>query len=84
MPQNPSSVFLCPDSSMGPEEHETVPAGLSVFTQLGGGVWGSEGGVGCNQEHEKEPELPQLRPVHQSGNVGSTQASFSGIEKELC
>lgn len=81
MSQSPSSVFMYPDSSMGPEEHEAVPAGLSVFTQPGGGVWGSEGGVSCNQEHEKEPELSQLCPIHQSGNGRVAQARFSGMEK---
>lgn len=60
-------VCMYPDSSMGPEEHEAVPVGLRVFTQPGGGVWGAAGGVSCHQEHEKEPELPQLCPLHQSG-----------------
>lgn len=68
------------DSSMGPEEHEAVPAGLSVFTQPGGGVWGTEGGVSGHQEPEKEPKLPQLCPLHQSGNVRVTQARRSGLK----
>lgn len=65
---------MYPDSSVGPEEHEAVPAGLSVFPQPGGGVWRAEGGVGRHQEYEKEPKLPQLRPLHQSGNSRVTQA----------
>lgn len=63
-----SILCVYPDSSMGPAEHEALPAGCSVLTQPGGGVWGTEGGVSRHQEHEKEPELPQLRPLHQSGN----------------
>lgn len=65
----PLSVLPCPDSSVGPEEHEAVPAGHSVFTQSGGGVRGPEDRVSRHQEHEEEPQLPQLRPLHQSGNV---------------
>lgn len=45
MSLNPCSLCVYPDSSMGPEEHEAVPAGLSVVTQPGGGVWRAEGGV---------------------------------------
>lgn len=61
-------MFAWLDSSMGSEEHEALPAGGSVVSQPGGGVWGAEGGVGCHQEHEEEPQLPQLCPLHQSGN----------------
>lgn len=67
---------------MGPEEHEAVPAGLGVFTQPGGGVWGAEGGVSRHQEHEEEPQLPQLRPLHQSGNGRVTQAGVCVQQKE--
>lgn len=59
---------LFSDSCMGSEEHEDVPARSGVFPQSGGGMWGPEGGVCCDQEHEKEPQLPQLGPFHQSGN----------------
>lgn len=70
---HPLCESLYPDSGMGSEEHEILPAGLSVFTQPGGGVRRAEGGVGHHQEHEKEPQLPQLCPLHQSGNVRFTQ-----------
>ena len=43
-------VLPCPDSSVGPEEHEVIPAGHSVLTQPGGGVWRKEGGVSRHQE----------------------------------
>lgn len=55
------------DSSVGPEKHEAVPTGCSVLTKPGGGVRRAAGGVGRHQEHEEEPQLPQLRPLHQSG-----------------
>lgn len=44
-------ILLCPDSSVGSEEHEAVPAGHSVLTQPGGGVRRAEGGVSRHQEH---------------------------------
>lgn len=52
---------------MGPEKHEAIPAGRSVLTQSGCRVWWTNGGVSCDQEYEKEPKLPQLCPVYQSG-----------------
>lgn len=63
-------VCLCADSCMGPEKHEVVPAGSSVLTQSGRRVWWTDGGVSRDQEYEKEPKLPQLCPLHQSGMTG--------------
>lgn len=58
---------------MGSEEHEAFSAGLCVVTQPRGGVWGAEGGVSHHQEHEKESQLPQLCPLHPSGDQSLTQ-----------
>lgn len=66
----PSICCVCSDPSLGLEEHEDVSAGRSVLAQPGGGVRWAAGGVGRHQEHEEEPELPQLCPLHQSGNGG--------------
>lgn len=63
-------VCVCADSCMGPEKHEAIPAGCSVLTQPGGRVWWADGGVSRDQEYEKEPKLPQLCPVYQSGTTG--------------
>lgn len=63
-------VYLRADSCMGPEKHEIVPAGSSVLTQSGSRVWWTDGGVSRDQEYEKEPKLPQLCPLYQSGMTG--------------
>ena len=60
---------VCPDPGVGAAQHEALRAGGRVLPQPGGGVWGSEGGVGCHQEHEEEPQLPQLRALHTSGEA---------------
>lgn len=62
------SVDLCADSRLGAEEHEDVPAGDRFVAQPGGGVRRPKDRVSGHQEHEEEPQLPQLGPLHPSGN----------------
>lgn len=82
--QNILNVYA--DSCMGPEKHEDIPAGCSVLTQSGCRVWWADGGVRRDQEYEKEPKLPQLCPVDQSGTqhyVNYTSAKTQGKNTSL-
>lgn len=72
------------DFGMGLAQHEVIPAGQCVVPQPGGGVWGRGGPLGHHQEHEKESQLPGLRPLPQSGEENRFQLSAIQNKKNIC
>lgn len=73
--------MVASDFGLGLAQHEVLPAGQCVVPQSSGGVRGRGGPLGYHQEHEKEPQLPGLRPLPQSGEANQFHLSTTQNKK---